>query len=59
MSTAPAFEISASRQFTNWMLEQKLSLSFTTYQAGQNMLPPSVSLMLRMAGAIGDRTAAA
>ena len=38
MSTVPAFEISASRQFTNWMLEQKLSLSFTTYQAGKLFL---------------------
>ena len=38
MSTVPALEISASRQFTNWMLEQKLSLSFTTYQAGKLFL---------------------
>jgi uncharacterized protein (TIGR03032 family) len=38
MSTAPALEINASRQFTNWMLEQKLSLGFTTYQAGKLFL---------------------
>lgn len=34
----PALEINASRQFTNWMLEQKLSLGFTTYQAGKLFL---------------------
>jgi len=38
MATAPALEINASRQFTNWMLEQKLSLGFTTYQAGKLFL---------------------
>ena len=36
--SVPALEINASRQFTNWMLEQKLSLSFTTYQAGKLFL---------------------
>ncbi len=35
-STAPAgLEINASRQFTPWLLEQNLSLAFTTYQAGK------------------------
>jgi hypothetical protein len=33
MTSTPALEITPSRHFTNWMLEQKLSLSFTTYQA--------------------------
>ncbi len=28
-------EIDASRQFTSWLYEQKLSLAFTTYQAGK------------------------
>ncbi len=36
--SAPALEINSSRQFTNWMLEQKLSLGFTTYQAGKLFL---------------------
>ena len=31
----PAFEITASRQFTPWLTEQYLSLVFTTYQAGK------------------------
>ncbi|MBE9042232.1 TIGR03032 family protein [Oscillatoriales cyanobacterium LEGE 11467] len=31
----PAFEITASRQFTPWLAEQHLSLVFTTYQAGK------------------------
>jgi uncharacterized protein (TIGR03032 family) len=34
-SSVPAFEISASRQFTAWLAEQKVSLTFTTYQAGK------------------------
>jgi uncharacterized protein (TIGR03032 family) len=38
MTTLPALEINTSRQFTNWMLEQKLSLGFTTYQAGKLFL---------------------
>ena len=38
MSTVPALEINTSRQFTNWMHEQKLSLGFTTYQAGKLFL---------------------
>ena len=28
-------EITASRQFTSWLYEQKVSLVFTTYQAGE------------------------
>jgi uncharacterized protein (TIGR03032 family) len=35
---APAFELTASRQFTSWLAEQKVSLAFTTYQAGQLFL---------------------
>ncbi|MDJ0508515.1 MAG: TIGR03032 family protein [Crocosphaera sp.] len=31
----PSLEITASRQFTSWLLEQNLSLVFTTYQAGK------------------------
>lgn len=38
MTSTPALEITTSRQFTNWMAEQKLSLSFTTYQAGKLLL---------------------
>lgn len=30
-----SLEINASRQFTPWLAEQKLSLAFTTYQAGK------------------------
>jgi uncharacterized protein (TIGR03032 family) len=39
-STAPtpAFELTASRQFTAWLAEQKASLAFTTYQAGKLFL---------------------
>ncbi len=32
---AASFEVNASRQFTPWLLEQNLSLAFTTYQAGK------------------------
>ena len=32
------FEALASRQFTAWMLEQRLSLAFTTYQTGKLFL---------------------
>ncbi|MGB5969552.1 MAG: TIGR03032 family protein [Spirulinaceae cyanobacterium] len=31
----PKLEITGSRQFTSWLTEQNLSLSFTTYQAGK------------------------
>jgi uncharacterized protein (TIGR03032 family) len=34
-SEKPSLEIEASRQFTAWLYEQNLSLSFTTYQAGK------------------------
>jgi len=34
----PAFEITASRQFTSWMAEQKVSIAFTTYQTGKLFL---------------------
>jgi len=37
-NVTPALEINASRQFTNWMLQHKLSLAFTTYQAGKLFL---------------------
>ena len=33
-----AFELTASRQFTAWLAEQKASLAFTTYQAGKLFL---------------------
>jgi uncharacterized protein (TIGR03032 family) len=31
----PTFELSASRQFVQWLAERKASLAFTTYQAGK------------------------
>ena len=34
-STAPAFEITTSRQFLAWMAEQQLSIALTTYQIGK------------------------
>jgi uncharacterized protein (TIGR03032 family) len=37
-TTKPSLEINASRQFTLWLAEQKLSLAFTTYQAGKLFL---------------------
>jgi uncharacterized protein (TIGR03032 family) len=33
-----AFELTASRQFTSWLAEQKVSVAFTTYQAGKLFL---------------------
>lgn len=38
MNSAAELELTTSRQFTDWMLEQKLSLGFTTYQAGKLFL---------------------
>lgn len=35
---APPFEVSASRQFTSWLHEQRVSLAFTTYQSGKLFL---------------------
>ncbi|MBT6274975.1 MAG: DUF4915 domain-containing protein, partial [Chromatiales bacterium] len=38
-SAAPAkFEVSTSRQFPQWLAEQRVSLAFTTYQAGKLFL---------------------
>jgi len=37
-SASQKFEITTSRQFTSWMAEQRLSLAFTTYQAGKLFL---------------------
>ncbi len=34
----PALEISASRQFTAWLAEQRISVAFTTYQSGKLFL---------------------
>src|SRR6185312_17175319 len=34
----PPLDVSASRQFTSWLGEQRLSLAFTTYQAGMLFL---------------------
>ena len=31
----PLFELTSSRQFPQWLMEQRLSLAFTTYQAGK------------------------
>lgn len=38
MSEQPALDITASRQLTNWLHEQKISLALTTYQAGKLFL---------------------
>jgi uncharacterized protein (TIGR03032 family) len=37
-AAAPKLEINCSRQFSEWMAEQKLSLAFTTYQSGKLFL---------------------
>lgn len=37
-ATDPRLQIHASRQFCNWLAEQRLSLAFTTYQAGKLFL---------------------
>jgi uncharacterized protein (TIGR03032 family) len=37
-AATPKLEINCSRQFTEWMAEQKLSLAFTTYQSGKLFL---------------------
>ena len=34
----PKFDLTASRQFTAWLHEQRISLAFTTYQAGKLFL---------------------
>src|SRR5215467_7118873 len=36
--TEPPLEVHSSRQFPNWLAEQKVSLAFTTYQAGKLFL---------------------
>jgi uncharacterized protein (TIGR03032 family) len=38
MTEQPALDITASRQLTNWLHEQKISLGLTTYQAGKLFL---------------------
>lgn len=38
LEVAKQLEINASRQFTSWMFEQKLSFLFTTYQTGKLFL---------------------
>jgi uncharacterized protein (TIGR03032 family) len=38
IAPAPKVEISGSRQFPEWLAEQRLSLAFTTYQAGKLFL---------------------
>ncbi len=38
MPEQPALDITASRQLTNWLHEQKISLALTTYQAGKLFL---------------------
>lgn len=37
-TAAPAFSIDTSRQFVSWMVEQRISLAFTTYQSGKLFL---------------------
>ena len=34
----PALELNASRHFTSWLVEQRVSLAFSTYQAGKLFL---------------------
>jgi uncharacterized protein (TIGR03032 family) len=34
-SQTPSLELDASRQFTSWLAEQQMSITFTTYQAGK------------------------
>lgn len=38
VAAAPKLELSASRQFPGWLAEERLSLAFTTYQAGRLFL---------------------
>lgn len=38
MTATPALEITTSRQFLSWMIEQQVSLSFSTYQTGKLFL---------------------
>ena len=38
MSASAVFELTSSRQFPEWLADQKLSLAFTTYQAGKLFL---------------------
>lgn len=38
MTETAQLEINTSRQLTHWMLEQRLSIAFTTYQAGKLFL---------------------
>jgi uncharacterized protein (TIGR03032 family) len=38
MAAEPRLEFNASRQFPNWLAEQRISLAFTTYQAGKLFL---------------------
>ena len=35
LTEQPKLEINTSRHFTSWLAEQKVSLSFTTYQTGK------------------------
>lgn len=36
--TAPQFELNATRQFVPWLIEQGISLGFSTYQSGKVLL---------------------
>lgn len=36
--STPTLEITSSRQFSDWLAEQKSSLAFTTYQVGKVFL---------------------
>ena len=37
-AAGPKFKLTASRQFTAWLAEQRVSLAFTTYQTGKLLL---------------------
>ena len=56
-SDAPPLEVLASRQFTAWLAEQRVSLAFTTYHTGKLVLvgqnPAGFKWALVKAGAIG------
>ncbi|HEY9692757.1 MAG TPA: DUF4915 domain-containing protein [Oculatellaceae cyanobacterium] len=36
--SSPQLELMGSRQFTDWLAEQRVSLAFTTYQTGKLFL---------------------
>jgi hypothetical protein len=47
-AASPKLEINCSRQFPEWLVEQRVSLAFTTYQNGKLFL-----IGLRRPAAVG------